>query len=193
MTLQLKPTNGLTPEAFLEENGYRIYHSGPHETWTRCGADRLPVLLVMKDDYEMALVAYDLDEFLRIYRDENPLIGRIYLVKIVDLLPHVERLEARLKEKLRRESTKRRLGRFAIPFDYLDNQEPFGHEFARAILDKVFVIRAEALYGSSEISYVAFSDMFEEVQVGMKIPDYLWTATHDQDGTITELKADRVL
>jgi hypothetical protein len=124
------------------------------------------------------------------------------LVKIVDLIPHVERLEARLKEILRREQiearlkeilrreqTKKRIGRFALPFEEIENQTPF----ARAILDKVFIIRAEALLHAKEVSYIAYSDMFEEIQLGMKVPDYFWTATIDETGKVTDLKADKLV
>lgn len=190
MTLQLRPTNGLTLEAFLEENGYRIYqHTGPHEIWLRCSINRLPVFIVTKGEHFQALVAYSLDEVTRICLENNLQAWSVHLVKIVDLLPHVERLDARLKERARAESEHKRLGRFAVPFEFLDRADPF----ARAIMDNVLVLRAEALYGSREISYVAYSDMFEEVQLGVKIPDYLWTATRDDHDNIIELKADRVL
>ena len=189
MTLHLRPTNGLTLEAFLEENGDHIYkHSGPYETWNRCGSDRFPVIVFQYDEYKVAHVAIDLGELGIIFDRASRYGYEIYLVKIVDLLPHVERLEVRMKERLRRESTKRRIGRFAIPFNLLETADPF----ARAILDKVFIVRAEAQLYSKEVSYIAYSDMFDEIQIGLMVPGYLWTATTYQSGKIIDLKADRM-
>ena len=187
MTLHLRPTDGRTANEFLEQHGQHIYkHSVPHETWNRCGADRLPVIVFKYDEHEVAQVPCDVDDLMQIFLRSPE--REIYLVKIVDLIPHVERLEARLKERLRREQTRKRIGRFAIPFDDIERQTTF----ARAILDKVFIVRAEAQLYAKEVSYIAYSDMFEEIQLGMKAPDYLWTAMRADNGRIIGLKADRM-
>lgn len=188
MSLILKPTNGLTVSAFLDENGTLLigHNFEPTAIWDECGADRLPVLLVsFNNDFKQAVVAYSLEELRTLIATTVHHIG-IYFVRIVDLLPHVERLEAKLKELYRHSNRNNRVGRFALPFDEIEHQTPF----ARAILDKVFIVRAEAIYHAKEISYIAYSDLFHEIQIGMAPPDYLWTATHDQDGKIVDLKAD---
>lgn len=70
---------------------------------------------------------------------------------------------------------KNRLGKFYIDKDLIENN----FEEVQKIMSKVVVVRAEMLYQSNSIEYMAISKDFDEVSEGKEIPTYKVKVSQD--------------
>ena len=75
----------------------------------------------------------------------------------------------------------RRRGKFRIAFEFLDND----WELLLKPMGEVVVVRAEALYASKVIEYLAYSNNFDEVEIGSEAPYYCVMFTKNKDGSLT--------
>lgn len=78
------------------------------------------------------------------------------------------------------ESIRRRVGSFTIDW-YTINERP---DICLAIMSKVVVIRAEAMYDLGLIDYVAASPEFDLLDAGIRAPDYKIILETDDEGRI---------
>ena len=62
----------------------------------------------------------------------------------------------------------RRLGKFYITFDAIE----IDHEYVRQAMGEVIIVRAEALWHSGMIEYIAVSKHFDIVEEGFIFPEY---------------------
>ncbi len=73
----------------------------------------------------------------------------------------------------------RRIGKFFIQFHMIDS----GWKNLVPIMSHVVVISARALYERNAIEYVAFSDLFDEVDPSIETPEYTTVLTMLRDGS----------
>lgn len=72
---------------------------------------------------------------------------------------------------MRATARRRRIGRFAIQADAVDQ----GHPVVSRIMSQCHIVRAEHLFIHNRIVYEAYSWRFREVLEGEVMPDYVWT------------------
>jgi len=85
---------------------------------------------------------------------------------------------------------KRKYGRFKIHRELVEKgtiapQELKGFMFE--VMGKVIVLRAEHRLATDEIEYEAYSEEFDEIEFGMKVPEYtvaIYT-NHDEGGEVS--------
>lgn len=77
----------------------------------------------------------------------------------------------------------RRIGRFSISMALI---EVFASD-AKRIMGQCVIVKAEQLYSSNAIEYVAISEHFRELADNEMVPEYAWVFTSDGDMTCTEL------
>ena len=61
-----------------------------------------------------------------------------------------------------------KVGAFTIQCDLIDD-EP---DMVRRVLSGCIVVRAETIYHTKEIAYVAIAEHFEDVPTGCQVPEY---------------------
>lgn len=66
------------------------------------------------------------------------------------------------------EPNKHRVGKFRIPKRFIHDRE------AKIIFSKCVPVRAEYMFYGDYIEYVAYSDLFEEIEEGCEPPVYEW-------------------
>ena len=74
----------------------------------------------------------------------------------------------------------RRKGKFRIAFEFLDND----WELLLKPMSEVLVVRAEALYDARAIEYLAYSNNFDEVEIGSEAPYYCVQLTKTENGAL---------
>lgn len=81
----------------------------------------------------------------------------------------------------------RRIGKFTLPIDWV---EAHPEEVVAAFNQlQIIVTRAESMYHSATIEYIAISPFLDEVKLGYVIPDYFIEATtHDEGETTYKFK-----
>lgn len=82
-------------------------------------------------------------------------------------------------------SPERRYGRFYLSLGLIA-QNP---NAVMAIMGKVIVIKADMQQKHEEIQYTAISDMFEPIDEGQKIPEYVFEMHKDEKEKIEVTKA----
>lgn len=98
-----------------------------------------------------------------------------------DLDQKFQELNQKLKDNPPPPPEKRRLGKFRISFDWLDQD---WHK-ALPLFSGLVVIRAEARYDFDGVEYIAFCDQFEEVPEYQEAPEYAAIMHREEDGTVT--------
>lgn len=76
----------------------------------------------------------------------------------------------------------RRVGRFSIPIDLIDTDQPestHGAAEAAAIMACCIIVRAEMDYASQRINYAAICPQFFEISEGAIVPVYTWEFERD--------------
>lgn len=76
----------------------------------------------------------------------------------------------------------RPLGRFKVSQHFIRRA---GTLLAETVFKGMVVVRAEADYASDSIEYVGLHPAFEDVLVGVEVPEYVCEATQHPDGTFT--------
>jgi hypothetical protein len=70
------------------------------------------------------------------------------------------------------------LGKFSIPLDIIDKAvQGISMDDSRKvllILKGMIIVRAESLYPTSSVEYYAFSEYFEPLAQGEKVPEYTY-------------------
>lgn len=89
-----------------------------------------------------------------------------------------------------KESLLKRMGRFAISHDSIKS----GVDGLLEIFGKVIVLRAESIYHTQAIEYIAISPLFDVVEPELDPPSYKFIVTDAEiDGEIVrEVKAERI-
>ena len=70
----------------------------------------------------------------------------------------------------------KRVGKFTIDFATIDNDPSVVHQM---LAGKV-IVRAEARHEMAAIEYHAYSDDFDEVETGQRIPEYIAEFSHQE-------------
>jgi hypothetical protein len=73
---------------------------------------------------------------------------------------------------------KMRRGKFKIPYRMID-QSP---DMLRALMSHMIVVRAESLYFNNEVEYHAISPLFDVIELGQMVPQYLIEANQTETG-----------
>jgi len=81
----------------------------------------------------------------------------------------------------------RRRGRFNVSRDLIDAPSHILFEFFKNFI----IVRAEFMYDSDSIEYIAVSWLFSPIEKGIETPDYNFEITEQEDGSI-EIKARRL-
>lgn len=74
---------------------------------------------------------------------------------------------------------KNRKGRFTLGGMVFDR-------WAERIMALVIVVKADHNYMTDEIEYYAYSDLFEESEAGLKVPEYYFTCS--ESGVLSAVK-----
>ena len=82
----------------------------------------------------------------------------------------------------------RRIGRF----EFDDNEIEEHTEDALAVMGQVVVIRAEHNFVSRGIEYYGYSKLFEPLEPGKEIPQYIFEIGRNWMGEITGVRAHKV-
>jgi hypothetical protein len=90
-------------------------------------------------------------------------------------------------EFMKNESIKKRRGMFRVSFPILNNIDELRYAFSGMV-----ITHAQAKYDRQEIEYIAYSNLFDEVEDGEKAPEYEIEIHRNNDGTVIGAKALRM-
>lgn len=87
----------------------------------------------------------------------------------------------------------RRFGRFSMPLEVIENREnhPERNQYI-VIMSACWIVRAETMYISNSIEYIAQSNWFRPLEQGERTPYYVWRTEEDELGQVKIVKAIEV-
>lgn len=85
-----------------------------------------------------------------------------------------------------REKASKRVGRFTMTTDWA---RQFSTD-AKRVMGLCVVVRAEQLFHSAIIEYIAISEHFREVATGEVVPEYVWNFTSEGEISTKEVKRE---
>jgi hypothetical protein len=72
---------------------------------------------------------------------------------------------------------KKRVGKFYVSEGFIEDSE----SGIREVMKRCVIVRAEYIWHKGLFEYIAFSDCFDPVPVGVAIPEYVWEFTMKED------------
>lgn len=83
----------------------------------------------------------------------------------------------------------RKLGRFYLSAERIRQKWP---ELCALVFARVVVVRAEMLWQTNAVEYLAYSEDFEPVPEGVAPPEYQFLITKGPDGKPAHLRTERI-
>lgn len=77
-----------------------------------------------------------------------------------------------------------RRGRFNVSFDFIEAAD-ISFQDKLDIFKDIFIIDCRPSYVDNKIDYVGISELFDEVQPGYLIPEYVCYLTRDNEGNVS--------
>ena len=68
-----------------------------------------------------------------------------------------------------------RIGKFTISYLYLQTNK----NDILTLMGNMIIVRAESLFHENVIEYIAYSELFDEIEQGLEIPSYIIYSSND--------------